>query len=104
MAFGDTPLPGELESFTLRTMTDPAMIQHHLEQVRSQGYAVDDEEYYYGVRCIAVPVNDYREKCVAAIGISGPSNRLTLESLPRFARVVQDIGRALSSRLSFKTE
>ena len=104
MAFGDTPLPEYLESFTMRTMTDPAMIQRHLEQVRGQGYAMDDEEYYYGVRCIAVPVTDYRDKCVAAIGISGPSNRLTLETLPKMAMVVQGIGKALSNRLSFKTE
>jgi DNA-binding IclR family transcriptional regulator len=104
LAFGGAPLPEELESYTMRTMTDPAMIHHHLEQVRNQGYALDDEEYYYGVRCIAVPVYDFREKCVAAIGISGPSNRLSLESLPNMVKIVQETGKALSNRLSFKTE
>lgn len=104
LAFGDsTPLPESLASFTARTITDITMLKHHIEQVRSQGYAVDDEEYMYGVRCIAVPVYDFREKCVAAIGISGPSNRISLESLPQTAKIVMDVGAALSARLSFKS-
>jgi DNA-binding IclR family transcriptional regulator len=41
---------------------------------------------------------------VAAIGISGPTSRLTLDILPRVTQVVQDIGKILSSRLSFKLD
>lgn len=104
LAFGDnTPVPENLASFTARTIVDQTSLKHHLEQVRSQGYAVDDEEYMHGVRCIAVPVYDFRDKCVAAIGISGPSNRISLESVPQMSKIVLDVGRALSARLSFKT-
>lgn len=104
LSFAHAPLPDNLPAYTVRTITDPALLQHHLEQVRNQGYAVDDEEYEIGVRCIAVPVFDYRDKCVAAVGISGPTSRLTLEMLPRASQVVQDIGKSLSLRLSFKPE
>jgi len=104
LAFTKAPIPSELKSYTMRTIIDREMIQRHLDQVRSLGYAVDDEEYDYGVRCIAVPVYDYRDKCVAAVGISGPSNRLTLERLPGMAQIVLETGKALSSRLSFKLE
>jgi IclR family transcriptional regulator, KDG regulon repressor len=104
LSFAHTPLPDKLQAYTARTITDPVMLQHHLEVVRNQGYAVDDEEYEVGVRCIAVPVYDYRDKCVAAIGISGPTSRLTLDILPRVTQVVQDIGKTLSSRLSFKLD
>lgn len=104
LAFAHAPLPDKLQAYTVRTITDPAMLQHHLELVRNQGFAVDDEEYDFGVRCIAVPVYDYRDKCVAAVGISGPTSRITLENLPRMGQVVQDIGKALSARLSFKPE
>ncbi len=104
LAFGDgTPWPENLASFTARTIVDPSMLKHHIEQVRSLGYAVDDEEYMYGVRCIAVPVSDFREKCVAAIGISGPSNRISLENVPQVAKTVMEVGAALSARLSFKS-
>jgi IclR family transcriptional regulator, KDG regulon repressor len=104
LAFAHAQPPSEMHPYTLRTITDANMLQHHLEQVRGQGYAIDDEEFELGVRCIAVPVFDYREKCVAAIGISGPSSRMTLDALPSLAKEVQEIGKALSARLSFKTE
>jgi hypothetical protein len=38
------------------------------------------------------------------MGVSGPTSRLTLEILPKVTQVVQDIGKALSLRLSFKPE
>lgn len=104
LAFAHAPIPEKLSAYTIRTITDHALLRSHIEWVRSHGYAIDDEEYEIGVRCIAVPVFDYRDKCVAAIGISGPTSRLTLENLPKMAQVVQEIGKSLSARLSFKSE
>jgi DNA-binding IclR family transcriptional regulator len=102
LAFAGAPLPEKIQSYTIRTLTEPAALQHHLEQVRSLGYAIDDEEYSPGVRCIAVPVFDYHDRCVAAIGISGPTSRLPLENIAAVAKSVQEIGQTLSARLSFK--
>ena len=44
----------------------------NLEVVREQGFALDNEEFDLGVRCIAAPIFDYREKVIGSIGISGP--------------------------------
>jgi len=93
--------PSELQAFTPRTITDAETLRRHLEQVRQQGYAVDDEEYDFGVRCVAAPVFDYRGKAVGAIGISGPAGRMTLERVAEFATVVREVSRNLSDRLSF---
>jgi DNA-binding IclR family transcriptional regulator len=101
LAFGDLELPPTLESFTLHTITDPHLLRKNLEQVRAQGYAVDDEEFDLGVRCIAVPVFDFRGKAVGSIGISGPATRVTSERLPGLAASVVEIGKALSERMSF---
>lgn len=54
-----------------------------LKTVRDQGYAVDDEEYYEGVRCVAAPVRAGGE-IVAALSITGsiftmPMGRITGE-------------------------
>jgi DNA-binding IclR family transcriptional regulator len=54
LAFGGVPLPGKLEPYTARTITDRSTLRKALEKVRSAGYAVDDEEFDPGVRCIAV--------------------------------------------------
>lgn len=101
LAFGDYEVTEPLESFTARTITDPGMLRAQLDQVRKQGYAVDDEEYDYGVRCISVPVFDFREKVVGSIGVSGPAARMTLERLPEMARVVMAVGQLLSDRMRF---
>ncbi len=102
LAFGDYPLPEALEKRTPFTITDPAALKKELAQIRSQGFAVDDEEYDTGVRCVAVPVFDYRDKIVGAIGVSGPAARVTQDAIPRIARQVMRIGQDLSGRLKFK--
>jgi len=98
----DVPLPSELPAFTPRTITDPETLRLHLEQTRRQGYAVDDEEYDYGVRCVAAPVYDFRGKVIGAIGISGPAGRMSLDHLPEYARIVMEASKGLSDRMSFK--
>lgn len=100
LAFANEPIGAVLNSYTLRTITDREMLEHHLDVVRSQGFAVDDEEYNSGVRCIAVPVFDYRGKCAAAIGVSGPTSRLGLEQMPVVSQKVVEIGKALSAKLT----
>ena len=46
----------ELRPRTETTITDPALFVQTLEEVRAQGYAVDDQENELGVNCIALPV------------------------------------------------
>ena len=41
---------------------------------RQQGWAMDDEEYQLGHRCIGAPVFDYHGDAVAAISASGSSS------------------------------
>lgn len=104
LAFTKTAIPEELTPFTMRTITDISMLKRHLEIVRAQGYATDDEEWNLGVRCIAVPIFDYRDKCVAAIGVSGPTTRLSLENLQQISSTIINIGKDMSARMSFRYE
>jgi DNA-binding IclR family transcriptional regulator len=94
-------LPHKLNIFTPNTITEREALRLHLEEVRRLGYAIDDQEFDLGVRCIAVPVFDFRGKAVASIGISGPATRITLERLPELARIVLEVGKALSERMNF---
>ncbi len=101
LAFGGLELPITLEIFTPRTITDPEALRHHMDEIRLLGYAVDDEEFDPGVRCIAVPVFDFRGKLAGSIGISGPATRVTNERLPELAATVVEVGKALSERMTF---
>ncbi|WP_420311028.1 IclR family transcriptional regulator domain-containing protein [Streptomyces sp. YS-B37] len=61
------PREHELRALTPRTLTDPAALAAALDTVRTQGYALVDEELEAGLRSIAVPVRDRTGRVVAAL-------------------------------------
>lgn len=64
-----------LRPYTANTLTTPSALFSELRTIRSQGYAVDDEERRIGFRCTAAPVlveNEVR----GAISVSGPKRRM----------------------------
>lgn len=65
-----------LRPFTPNTITDPERLLQELEQVRKQGYALDNEEFERGMRCVAVPIRDMSGSIVAAMSVSGPVFRM----------------------------
>ena len=74
-----------LERFTRRTMTSREALLKELERTSRRGYAVDDEEREEGVRCAGVAILDGRGEAVAAVSISGPSFRVTMQKIPQIA-------------------
>jgi len=70
------------KSFTPNTITNLQVLLAHLEEVKHQGFAVDNVEYEESVVCVAAPVLDSEGKAVAAVSISAPQNRLSKEDIP----------------------
>jgi len=101
LAFGRQPIPENLERYTESTLVTRESLHRHLEMVRDKGYAVDDEEFDLGVRCIAAPIFDFREKIVGSIGISGPLTRMSSSRMETLAGQVLSISRQLSDRMKF---
>jgi DNA-binding IclR family transcriptional regulator len=89
----------KLVRFTPHTITDLAQLQQHLEVVREQGYAVDNEERYEGVRCVAAPVLGHSGQVVASIGISAASSQMSLQQLDEVKDVVLDVAGRMSAKL-----
>lgn len=71
-----------------------------LAQARELGYALDDGEQELGVRCVAVPLTGL--PFLAAISVSGPSSRLTMEDVPRIAPELQAVATQIGS--NFRSE
>jgi len=88
-----------LGAFTPHTITDPAELDAELERIRAQGFAVDNEEYDEGLRCIGAPIYDHSGHAVAALGIGGPVTRITPERVEELAELVMAAARGLSRRL-----
>lgn len=66
---------------TATTVFDTEAILDLLEQVRSQGWTVVDQELEQGVRTVAVPIHDQRGNIVAAASVSVPASRISINRL-----------------------
>lgn len=95
LAFGSRPVPGDLQRFTARTLTDPAVLAANLADARQNGFASDDEEFSPGVRCVASPIRREDGALVAAVGLSGPSARVDPQRLMDLGRLVRERCRKL---------
>ena len=73
-----------------------------LALVASRGYAVDNEEYEEGLRCIAAPVRDHSGGVVGAISIAGPTFRVSGSRLPALSRQVMRVAAGLSTALGYR--
>ena len=90
---------GPLAALTGRTVRSIATLARTCRQVRRRGFAVDDEEYHDGVRCVACPVRDALGAVVAAIGISAPTNRLAKQRVAHVAEQVKRQAAQISGKL-----
>ena len=63
------------------TITSKKALRDELDEVRSAGFAVNDEEVAPGVYSISAPVRNEDRDVVAAIGLSAPSSMISLEEM-----------------------
>lgn len=64
-----------LAPLTPRTITDEPTLRAELAKVAERGYAIDDEEFYEQVACIAMPIL-YRGRALGAFSVSAFADRL----------------------------
>jgi len=101
LAYRGVPEGLRLIPFTPHTKTRLAELLQELGEVRAQGYALDNEEKELGVRCVAAPVFGPSGEVVAAISLSAPASRLSLEAARRLAPRVMAAAQRASLRLGF---
>ena len=85
-----------LEVFTDHTITDHEALKQDLARIRTQGFAVDNEEKNAGMRCIAAPVFDMNREAIAGISVSGPTSRISAQEITQLSRPVIEAARALT--------
>ncbi|HEY3991372.1 MAG TPA: IclR family transcriptional regulator [Ktedonobacteraceae bacterium] len=61
--------------YTAQTITDPHLLLEELLKVRSQGYAISTSELEESIEAVAAPIFDHMNNVVAAVSVSGPSER-----------------------------
>lgn len=88
-----------LKSYTQLTICSIGKLQRELEEVRRRGYAVDNQEFEEGLKCIGAPIRDRSGTAVASISIAGPAVRLRPERMPALISAVQHAAARLSAAL-----
>jgi DNA-binding IclR family transcriptional regulator len=83
-----------LPAKTEQSITDRDVLLDHLEEVREQGFAVDDEEHINGLRCIGTPILSDEGDVLGAVSISVPVTRMDDD---QFYNEVPDIVRSATN-------
>jgi IclR family acetate operon transcriptional repressor len=102
LAFGETTASvtvrelGQLARFTASTITTRAAMLAELEQVRARGFATNRQERYDGVCGVAAPALDAKGVARLAVGIQGPSVRLTDARLLELGPLLMATGREVA--------
>ena len=95
---------GALQGYTPTTITTIKQLAKECARIRAAGFAVDQEEYVEGVRCLAAPVRDGDGIVIASIGISAPIARFPLERDAAAGREVCEAAAEISAILSAEVE
>lgn len=93
---------GPFPALTARTITDPAALRDHLQQVREQGFARDDEEIVEGLSCLAVPIHTADDSAVAAISVSRPTSSVGQTPEAKVIGQLQRAAREIEAALQIK--
>jgi IclR family transcriptional regulator, acetate operon repressor len=96
LAFADMALPTTLEAYTDHTITDLALLEAELATVRARGFAVAVAELEDGLVAVAAPFFDGSGRCVAALSVSGPANRMTPDRLDELGALCVEEGSSIS--------
>lgn len=81
----------ELKVLTPKTITDKRLLGEIIRRVRTDGFAVTDEELELGLRSIAVPVKNHQHRVVAAMNIGVHAARVSsAEMIHRFLPILQE--------------
>jgi IclR family pca regulon transcriptional regulator len=92
----------DLVPLTDHTLSSVKALRARVREVRSQGFALVDQELEYGLRSLAAPVRNRAGKVVAAVNISTQASRVSPEEtrrvlLPPLLEAVAEIENDLSA-------
>jgi DNA-binding IclR family transcriptional regulator len=90
-----------LKMYAKNTITSMHRLLEQLENIRKQGYAIDNEEYYEGVRCVAAPIRA-GGRIISALSITGSIFTMTMERINQeLVSMVMDTAEEISSKLQW---
>lgn len=86
-------------AFSSTTITTREAFLKELKRIRDRGFAVDNEEWLPGIRCVAAPIFDYTGRPSYSISVAGPSFRMTRETVDRIRKKLLEACDRISTAL-----
>ena len=91
--------PGNLERRTAHSPVDRAQFDHALVEVRRRGWAASLDELELGLTAVGAPVRTVDGTVVAAVSVSGPTNRINEYGITQLGDLLVAELRGLSALL-----
>ena len=92
----------KLTRFNDQTITRKTEFKKALKSIRKKGYAVDCAEQLEGVHCIGAPILNQHGYPIAAIWITGPSERVKESSFETLGVALSAHAHRISQRFGYK--
>ncbi|MBW2057193.1 MAG: IclR family transcriptional regulator [Deltaproteobacteria bacterium] len=84
--------------------TDPDELRRILMDVARQGFAIDDQQYAVGIRCIAAPILNHDGRVIAAINITGSLLSMTDDRMDTLIDEVRGAALEASKKMGYPGE
>jgi sugar lactone lactonase YvrE/DNA-binding IclR family transcriptional regulator len=86
----------QLHALTPHTLTSMSALQNNLDLTHTRGYSLENQEFAEGLQGIAAPILNFEGRPIGAVGLSGPSFRLSVEKAHALAPLVIGSARRIS--------
>ena len=96
-------LKQEMKRLTPNTITNLKVLLDQLQEIRRQGFAIDNEEVNIGINAVGAPIFNHEGRPVAAVVAAGLSHAITWEGASPIVRVLKETAEKISAQLYHKT-
>lgn len=87
---------------TTTTIVTPEAMKKELTLIRSRGWAYDNEEDGYGVRCVAAAVRGSSSEVLGAVSVCGTLHQIPADRIDRLAIDVMDACKYISETMGYR--
>ena len=90
----------DLKRFTPNACVNKKTYKKMVRKARTDGIAIDMEEYIEGIRAFALPLNTTQADTQLALWVVGLKRQINDETIPRYSKLLKKIAREIEIRLS----
>lgn len=87
------------EKRTVNTLTTYDEFKKEITEIKTSGFAVDREEYEYGLSCYAFAIPSSNKKIYAMLSVSGPTTRLEFKGIDNIKNQIKKLAIQIKEEL-----